>query len=109
MADIISVLVAFEGLPSALHDARALARGIEEIGDSAEKSGKAADRGWQGVAKWAGGAVAAYGAQRVVRSAISDLQSLAKETANVQRQTSLDTVTASSWVSQGPSRSSEKT
>jgi hypothetical protein len=71
---------------------------VAEVGKSGAKAGKQAGAGWKGMAKWAGGAAVLYGAQRYIRGAVSATEDLAKSTLALQRQTNLDTKSASEWV-----------
>src|SRR4051794_15592062 len=99
MADVVEIFLLLRNARKFVEDANKSSRAVGNIGTAAEKSGKKAGIGWKGMAKWAGGATALYGATRYMKHAVSATASLAKSTMAVQRVTSMDTQTASAWVS----------
>lgn len=98
MSEQVNVLIALENIRKFVADAQKAAKSMGLIGASSEKAGKQAGSAWKTVAKWAGGAALFYGVQRMLRSTISATEDLAKSTLALQRQTNLDTKTASEWV-----------
>jgi hypothetical protein len=98
MADAVEIFLVLRNARKFIEDATKSSHAVEQIGTDAEKSGKKAGIGWKGMAKWAGGAAAIYGASRYIKDAVSSTESLAKSTMAVQRTTGMDTVTASAWV-----------
>lgn len=97
MADLVEVILALRNARQFVSETKQASGAVKGIGDASEKSGKQAGIGWKGVAKWAGGAAAIYGATRFVKGAISATTDLAKSTITLQRSTNLDTQTASEW------------
>src|SRR5215510_8851467 len=93
---------------SAMNEA---ATSVGKIGPAAEKSahetdsmGRAAQKAapkWKsfagGLAKWAGGAAALYGAKRAITSAVHGTEELAKGTMRLERTTGMETEQASAW------------
>jgi hypothetical protein len=98
VADVVDIILRLRDVRKFVTDADQSAKGVAHVGESAETAGKKAARGWKGVAKWAGGAAVMYGAQRYLRGAVSATEDLAKSTIALQRQTNLDTASASEWV-----------
>jgi len=96
--DIVSILLKLEQVRQFVSGADQASKAVGKVGTEAEKTGKKAGIGWKGIAKWAGGAAVLYGTQRALRDVVSSTESLAKSTVGLQRQTNLDTQTASEWV-----------
>lgn len=99
MADVIEIVLALRNVSQFVSGAHEAAGAVGGIGDQAEKAGKQGQSGWKNLAKWAGGAAVFYGATRYIKGAVSATTDLAKSTLAVQRQTGMDTQTASEWVS----------
>ena len=97
MADVVEMILELRNVAQFVSGAHQAARAAAEVGDEGEKSGKKAAAGWKGLAKWAGGATAIYGATRYIRSAVSATEDLAKSTITVSRTTGMDTETSSEW------------
>jgi len=97
LADIVELILELRNVAQFVSGARQASHAAGDIGDETEKSGKKAAAGWKGLAKWAGGAAAIYGASRYVKSAVSATEDLAKATITVSRTTGMDTQTASEW------------
>jgi hypothetical protein len=98
MADIVEIFLTLRNARQFIEQADASAKAVGGIGTKAEESGKKAGIGWKGIAKWAGGAAAIYGATRYITGAVSATDDLARSTLQVQRVTNMDTQTASAWV-----------
>src|SRR5215831_19053746 len=98
MADLVEIILALKNVREFVSGAGQAAGAMEKVGDTSEKAGKQAGIGWKGVAKWAGGAAAIYGATRFVKGAVSSTLSLAKATAGLQKQTGIDATTGSAWI-----------
>src|SRR5215831_11779193 len=98
MADLVEIILALKNVREFVSGAGQAAGAMEKVGDTSEKAGKQAGISWKGVAKWAGGAAAIYGATKFATGAVTATESLAKSTVALQRQTNLDTKTASEWV-----------
>jgi TP901 family phage tail tape measure protein len=96
--NIVEVFVKLTNAHTFVSEAGEVSKSVKGIGTDAETSGKKAQTGWKGLAKWAGGAAAIYGVARGVESAVGATTDLAKSTAQLQRMTGMDTVTASEWV-----------
>lgn len=97
MADLVEIILALRNVRAFISEAGQAEKAVAGIGYATEKTGKQAATGWKGVAKWAGGAAALYGASRFVKSAVGATESLAQATLKLQRSTNLDTETASEW------------
>lgn len=104
MADTVEIFLALRNARKFIEDATKSSKAVGEIGSAAEKSGKKASIGWKGVAKWAGGATAIYGASRFIKGSVSATEDLAKSTLALQRTTGLDVETSSAWASVAKSR-----
>jgi hypothetical protein len=98
VADVVAFILELRQLRQFVSGTDEASKAIKGTGDAAEQSGKKAGIGWKGIAKWAAGAGALYGAQRYIRGAVDQTESLARATIGLQRQTGLDTETASAWV-----------
>lgn len=96
--DIVSILLKLEQVRQFVSGADQASKAVGKIGTEAEQTGKKASTAWKGIAKWAAGAGVLYGASRAIHSAVDATESLAKSTVAIQRQTNLDTQTASEWV-----------
>lgn len=97
MADIVELILELRNVAQFVSGSRQAATAAGDIGEQSEKAGKKAAAGWKGLAKWAGGAAAIYGATRYVKGAVSATEDLAKSTIAVSRTTGMDTETASEW------------
>jgi hypothetical protein len=94
----IDIIVALKELSKFLSDTKKATDATKGVGTAAEQTGKKAGMSWKSLAKWGGAATAVYGATRFVKGAVSATEDLAKSTLALQRQTNLDTKTASEWV-----------
>jgi hypothetical protein len=99
MADVIEVILALRNVSQFVAGAEASGAAVAGVGTEAEAAGAKASLGWKGMLKWAGGAAVLFGATRYIKSAVDATGDLAKSTLALQRQTGLDTQTASEWVS----------
>jgi hypothetical protein len=97
MADIVELILELRNVAQFVSGARQASTAAGDVGEQTEKAGKKAGAGWKGLAKWAGGAAAIYGATRYVKSAVSATEDLAKSTIAVSRTTGMDTQTSSEW------------
>jgi hypothetical protein len=97
MANVVETILKLQGARAFVKDADSASHSLTGIGDSAEKSGEKAKRGWKGIAKWAGGTAAVYGASRYLHSAVDSTEELAKNTMALTRATGMDTKTSSAW------------
>jgi hypothetical protein len=97
VADIVELILELRNVAQFVSGAKQASTAAGDIGDQTEKAGKKAGAGWKGLAKWAGGAAAIYGATRYVKSAVSATEDLAKATITVSRTTGMDTETSSEW------------
>ena len=97
MANVVETILKLQGSRAFQQAAQGAARAIGSVGTESEKSGEKAKIGWKGVAKWAGGTAAIYGAGRFLKGAVSQTEDLAKSTMTLQRATGMDAKTASSW------------
>jgi hypothetical protein len=97
MANVVETILKLQGARAFVKDADSASHSVAGIGDSAEKSGEKAKRGWKGIAKWAGGTAAVYGAARYLHSAVDSTEELAKSTMALSRATGMDTKTSSAW------------
>jgi hypothetical protein len=97
MADVVELILQLRNVAQFVSGARQAAGATADVGEQSEKAGKKAANGWKGLAKWAGGAAAIYGATRYVKSAVSATEDLAKATITVSRTTGMDTETSSEW------------
>jgi hypothetical protein len=97
MANVVETILKLQGARAFVKDADSAAHSVAGIGDSAEKSGEKAKRGWKGIAKWAAGTAAVYGASRYLHSAVDSTEELAKNTMALSRATGMDTKTSSAW------------
>jgi predicted membrane protein len=97
VANVVETILKLQGSRQFQKEADASAKSVKGIGDASEQSGKKAGIGWKGMAKWAGGTAAVYGAARFLKGAVSSTENLAKATMTLQRATGLDARTASSW------------
>jgi hypothetical protein len=97
MANVVETILKLQGARGFSKSADEAAHSITGIGDSAEKSGEKSKRGWKGIAKWAAGTAAVYGASRYLHSAVESTEDLAKNTMALSRATGLDTKTSSAW------------
>jgi hypothetical protein len=97
MANIVETILKLQGARAFVKDADAAAHSVGSIGDSAKQSGEKAKLGWKGIAKWAGGTAAVYGAARYLHSAVDSTEELAKNTMALSRATGMDTKTSSAW------------
>lgn len=104
MADAVEIFLLLRNARKFIEDATKSSKAIGGVGTAAEKSGKKAGIGWKGIAKWAGGAAAIYGATRYIKGSVSATEDLAKSTLALQRTTGLDVQTASAWSSVAKSR-----
>jgi hypothetical protein len=93
MANIVETILKLQGARAFVKDADAAAHSVGSIGDSAKQSGEKAKLGWKGIAKWAGGTAAVYGAARYLHSAVDSTEELAKNTMALSRATGMDTKT----------------
>jgi hypothetical protein len=99
VADLVEIVLALRNVRQFVSGADKAAGSVEGIGKSTEKAGKQAGLGWKGVAKWAGGAAAVYGAQRFIRGAVDATEDLGKSTLALSRTTGMDVKTSSEWAS----------
>lgn len=97
MADVVEIMLALRQVRQFISGANRASGAIEGIGRSTEKAGKKAGMGWKGIAKFAGGAAALYGAQRYIRGAVTATEDLAKGGLALQRTTGMDIETSSKW------------
>ena len=97
MADIVELILELRNVSQFVSGSKQASSAAAGIGTETEKAGKKAGAGWKGLAKWAGGAAAIYGATRFVKSAVSATEDLAKATITVSRTTGMDTETSSEW------------
>lgn len=97
MADIVELILEMRNVAQFVSGARQASTAAGDIGTKTEEAGKKAGAGWKGLAKWAGGAAALYGATRYVKGAVSATEDLAKATITVSRTTGMDTETSSEW------------
>jgi hypothetical protein len=97
MANVVETILKLQGARAFVKDADSASHSVAGIGDSAEKSGEKAKRGWKGIAKWAGGTAAVYGAARYLHSAVDTTENLAKNTMALSRATGMDTKASSAW------------
>src|SRR5215471_4407240 len=97
MADIVELILELRNVAQFVSGSRQASTAAGEIGTKTEEAGKKAGAGWKGLAKWAGGAAAIYGATRYVKGAVSATEDLAKSTIAVSRTTGMDTQTSSEW------------
>lgn len=102
--DIVSIVLRLEQLRQFLSGTSQASKAVGGLGKTAEESGKKAGVGWKGIAKWAGGAAALYGAQKYIRGAVDATEELGKSTLALQRTTGMDVQTASAWASVAKSR-----
>jgi hypothetical protein len=97
MANVVETILKLQGARAFTKSADEAAHSVAGIGDSAEKSGEKSKRGWKGIAKWAAGTAAVYGASRYLHSAVDSTEELAKNTMALSRATGMDTKTSSAW------------
>jgi hypothetical protein len=97
VADIVELILQLRNVSEFVSGAKQASTAAGDIGDKTEEAGKKASSGWKGLAKWAGGAAAIYGATRFVKGAVSATEDLAKATITVSRTTGMDTQTSSEW------------
>jgi phage-related protein len=97
VADVVELILELRNVAQFVSGAKQAATSAGNIGTETEKAGKKASSGWKGLAKWAGGATAIYGATRYIKGAVSATEDLAKSTITVSRTTGMDTQTASEW------------
>lgn len=97
MADVVEMILMMRNVQQFVADATKASTAVEKVGKEGETAGKKAGIGWKGLAKWAGGAAAVYGATRYIESAVSATEGLAKATIMVSRTTGMDTETSSEW------------
>lgn len=97
MANVVETILKLQGARAFVKDADSASHSLTGIGDSAEKSGEKSKRGWKGIAKWAAGTAAVYGASRYLHSAVDSTEELAKNTMALSRATGMDTKTSSAW------------
>jgi hypothetical protein len=97
VADTVEIFLALRNARKFIEDATKSSKAVGEIGTSAEKSGKKASAGWKGVAKWAGGAAAIYGATRYMKGAVHSTEDLAKQTLRLSRVTGMSIESSSEW------------
>jgi hypothetical protein len=71
MADVVEIFLTLRNARKFIEDADRSASAVGHIGTEAEKSGKKAGVGWKGIAKWAGGAAAIYGATRFIKGSVT--------------------------------------
>jgi hypothetical protein len=96
-SNIVETIVKLRGSREFQAAAKQDAKAVLGIGDSTETAGKKAKGAWGGMAKWAGGAAALYGAGRFLKSAVSTTETLAKSTMALERSTGLNAETSSQW------------
>jgi hypothetical protein len=97
VADVIEMILQLRNVAQFVQGAHQAAGAAGQVGTDTEEAGKKASSGWKGLAKWAGGATAIYGATRYIKGAVGATEDLAKSTLTVQRTTGMDTQTASEW------------
>lgn len=97
MADIVEIFLLLRNARKFIEDAGKSSKAVKGVGDAAEKSGKKASAGWKGMAKWAGGAAAIYGATRYLKHAVHDTEDLAKQTLRLSRVTGMSIEKSSEW------------
>src|SRR6516165_9533682 len=97
MADIVELILELRNVSQFVSGSRQAASAAGDIGEQTEQAGKKASIGWKGLAKWAGGATAIYGATRFIKGAVSATEDLAKSTLTVSRTTGMDAQTSSEW------------
>lgn len=95
--NIVETIVKLRGSREFQQAARTTAKSVLGIGDSTEQAGKKAGLGWKGVAKWAGGTAALYGAGKFLKDAVKTTETLSKSTMALERSTGLDAKQASAW------------
>ena len=81
-------------------DTTKLVAGVKQMGsatDDAAKSVKKVD--WKSIAKWGGAAAALAVGTKFIKDSADATETLAKSTLALQRNTNMDTQTASEWVS----------
>jgi hypothetical protein len=98
VADLVEIFLALRNVRQFVSGADESAKAMAGVGTAAEESGKKAKIGWKGIIKWAGASAAVYGATKFLKGAVGATTDLAKSTLALQRQTTLDTKTASAWV-----------
>jgi len=99
MADTVDVILRLQQLRQFVSGTDQAARSIKNVGTEAEKSGKRAGIGWKGIAKWAGGAAAVYGAYRFLKGSAKATEDLAKDSMTLHRTTGMNIKTSSEWAS----------
>src|SRR5215470_2464674 len=97
-SEYVELILVLKQLREFVSGTEQAAGAVKDVGDKSEQAGKKAQLGWKGIAKWAAGATAIYGAQRYIRGAVDATTDLAKSTLAVQRATGMETETASEWV-----------
>jgi hypothetical protein len=97
VADIVELILELRNVSQFVSGAKQASGAAGEIGDKTEEAGKKAGMGWKGLAKFAGGAAALYGATRFIKGAVSATDDLARSTIAVSRTTGMDTETSSEW------------
>jgi hypothetical protein len=97
LADYVDVVLRILQARQFQHDAQTASKELDNIGTTAEKSGKKAGIGWKSVAKWAGGAAAIYGATRFVKGAIATTEDLGKSTIALNKTTGMNIKTSAEW------------
>jgi hypothetical protein len=97
MANVVETILKMQGARAFTKSADQAAHSVTGIGDAGEKAGEKSKKGWKGIAKWAAGTAAVYGASRYLHSAVDSTEQLAKNTMMLSRVTGMDTKTASAW------------
>jgi hypothetical protein len=98
VADVVDIILRLRELRAFLSGTDQASKAVAGVGTESDKAGKKAAQGWKGIAKWAGGAAVMYGATKYIKGAVGATEDLAKNTLALQRQTNLDTQSASEWV-----------
>jgi hypothetical protein len=98
VADLVEITMLLKGAQKFISDAKDAGKAVGNVGDQAEESGKKAGIGWKGIAKWAASGAILYGVTKGITSTMHATEDLARSTLALQRNTGLDTQTASEWV-----------
>jgi hypothetical protein len=93
----VAVLLKLEQVRQFVTGATDASKAIEGVGTATEKTGKKASLNWKSIAKWGGAATAVYGAQKFIRGAVSETETLGASTLALNRSTGLGIQTSSKW------------
>jgi len=97
--EMVALVLAVQNLSKFYADTQKAAKGVKDVGDEAEQTGKKAGFSWKSLAKWGGIATAAYGAARFLKSAGAATEDLGRQTLALHRTTQMDIKTSSEWAS----------